>query len=756
MDSQLSSVSGPEPDPLQGVRASDYQPSSRTLRRLLVNRLAKYVVSFGGLFIVASIVAILWVFVAETLPLFRAPTASPSTQVTIAPSLSPVRAVGTDEYRKSLLSVHEDGSVRVVMTEDGSIAVEQNLGLPPGVTVVSAESFDSSEYMVTASNGALIPVRYGINVDYNNGVKTIMPEVTIQQAIMVPLPPERPVLRASVVQHEGHLSAVLQLGPRELVTFSRRKGRGLLAAAMKTEEHRHGLASDGEISALKVNDRGDTVVIGTTEGELFTLTPESSTGPKLVNNRVPRAVTLIGVLIGGRTWIVADAAGGVSSWMFVSALDGHKALTRIHGFKPHATPVEIFARSLRNRSFITGDTSGRLALHFSTSGETLAAWQVTQSGLGSVAFAPRGNGFITQDASGSVENWELDNPHPEISLHTLFGKVWYEGYAEPAHVWQSTGGTDDFEPKLGLWPLLAGTLKGTLYALLFAVPLAVLGALYTAQFMHPRIRALVKPLVELMAALPSVVVGFIAGLWLAPRIEPVLAGVLLTPVVVPLTIVFATVLWRAAGKPRGRLFARGTEIFMLLPVVALGIYLSVSLGRSLEQALFAGNFSTWIFENLGATVDQRNSVVVGLALGFAVIPLIFTIAEDSLANVPKHLSAASFALGANSWETALRVVLPAALPGIFSAIMIGFGRAVGETMIVLMATGNTPIIDFSPFNGFRALSANIAVELPEAPEGGTLFRVLFLSALLLFTITFVLNTLTELLRLRIRKRYKQL
>ncbi len=79
-----------------------------------------------------------------------------------------------------------------------------------------------------------------------------------------------------------------------------------------------------------------------------------------------------------------------------------------------------------------------------------------------------------------------------------------------------------------------------------------------------------------------------------------------------------------------------------------------------------------------------------------------------------------------------RVVLPTASPGIFSAIMIGFGRAVGETMIVLMATGNTPIMDWNPFNGFRTLSANIAVEIPEAPHGGTLYRMLFLAALLLF------------------------
>jgi len=100
--------------------------------------------------------------------------------------------------------------------------------------------------------------------------------------------------------------------------------------------------------------------------------------------------------------------------------------------------------------------------------------------------------------------------------------------------------------------------------------------------------------------------------------------------------------------------------------------------------------------------------------------------------------------------------LPTASPGIFSAIMIGLGRAVGETMIVLMATGNTPITSWNIFNGFRALSANVAVELPEAPAGGTLYRVLFLTALLLFGMTFIVNTAAEVVRLRLRKRYSLL
>lgn len=156
------------------------------------------------------------------------------------------------------------------------------------------------------------------------------------------------------------------------------------------------------------------------------------------------------------------------------------------------------------------------------------------------------------------------------------------------------------------------------------------------------------------------------------------------------------------------------------------------------------------------TYVQRNALVVGFVMGFAIIPIIYTIAEDALSAVPEHLRAASLGAGATPWQTAVRIVIPTAMSGLFSAIMIGIGRAVGETMIVLMAAGNTAVTDWNPFNGFRTLSANIAVELPEAVENSTHYRTLYLAALVLFVITFLLNTAAESIRLRFRKRAFQL
>ncbi|MBK7770506.1 MAG: ABC transporter permease subunit [bacterium] len=156
------------------------------------------------------------------------------------------------------------------------------------------------------------------------------------------------------------------------------------------------------------------------------------------------------------------------------------------------------------------------------------------------------------------------------------------------------------------------------------------------------------------------------------------------------------------------------------------------------------------------TYVQRNALVVGVAMGFAVIPLIYTISEDALVSVPDHLRAASLGAGASKWQTAVRVVIPPAMSGLFSAAMIGLGRAVGETMIVLMAAGNTPIMEWNVFNGFRTLSANLAVELPEAVRNSTHYRTLFLAALTLFTMTFILNTVAEAVRLHFRRKTKRL
>ncbi len=211
-----------------------------------------------------------------------------------------------------------------------------------------------------------------------------------------------------------------------------------------------------------------------------------------------------------------------------------------------------------------------------------------------------------------------------------------------------------------------------------------------------------------------------------------------------------------------RVYGEGWRLYLRgLPkqTADLGRWLAVLMAAALLSLAFAALLHSLGYDPRGGIVDsyvQRNALVVGLVMGFAVIPNIYTLAEDALNAVPAHLRAASLAAGATPWQTAIWVVLPTAMSGVFAAVMIGMGRAVGETMIVVMAAGNTPVLDWNIFNGLRTLSANIAVELPEAVKDGSLYRMLFLAALTLFAMTFVINTFAEIIRQRFRKRAFQL
>jgi phosphate transport system permease protein len=453
--------------------------------------------------------------------------------------------------------------------------------------------------------------------------------------------------------------------------------------------------------------------------------------------------------------IVGDEKGGVSAWFRARPRpEADLQLVRAHEFESQGSAILAIASSTRERTFVTTARDGSLSLRHLTSERTLVRFPATGQPADEALITPRADGILVKRGDGKVERYSLDNPHPEFSWRAMLGKVWYEGYAKPEYVWQSTGGTDDFEPKMSLVPLIFGTIKATFYALVFAIPLAVMGALYSSQFVHPTIKAKVKPTVEIMAALPSVVIGFVAGLWLASRVQAQLVPVLLLIGFLPLAGTLGVLFWDRLPYGLRRRLKPGMEVLVILPLLLGGGWLAFRVGPWVEAGLFGNDLMHWLQAALGLVYDQRNSVVVGLAMGFAVIPIIFTISEDAFSSVPQHLTAASLALGASRWQTATRVVLPTASPGIFSAVMVGFGRAVGETMIVLMATGNTPLLDWSPFNGMRTLSANIAVEVPEAPYGGTLYRVLFLSACVLFLMTFFVNTAAELVRQRLRDKYK--
>lgn len=468
------------------------------------------------------------------------------------------------------------------------------------------------------------------------------------------------------------------------------------------------------------------------------------------------AVTSATFLLGSFSLLIGDESGAVTQWMPVRDQENQYRFQTVRTFELFTGPVMHIIREARRKGFFAIDQVGQGAYVYTTSESHSLSQPLMATEVQQAALSPRGDYLWVQHAD-QVRFYGIMNPHPDVSWKSLWQKVWYEGYQTPEYIWQSSASNNDFEAKFSLTPLSFGTLKAAFYAMLLAMPLAICGAIFTAYFMAPALRTKVKPVIEMMEALPTVILGFLAGLWLAPLVEQKLPGIFVMLIALPVLILLVAFIYSVIPRVwRDTWIRTGWEPLWLVPVIVFGVWLSMSVSDPIQQVFFNGDVRVWLTQELGVNYDQRNALVVGFVMGFAVIPTIFSIAEDALFAVPKHLSFGSLALGATSWQTLVRVVLPTASPGIFSAVMIGFGRAIGETMIVLMATGNTPIMDINIFEGFRTLSANIAVEMPEAEVGSSHYRILFLAALVLLGFTFVLNTTAELIRQNLRKKYGSL
>jgi phosphate transport system permease protein len=743
----------------------------RAVKRL--DRLADAVIRLGGIGIVVSVLGILVFILSEAWPLFRsaqgrmegtialpapsvpalpAPTAAaPAAAAPIAPAgARQVQVMGADEYQMYLYVVRGEPRIEFFHLPGGAWARDVPIPALAGATVTSASRTLTGDFVaVGTADGRVALAQVHFRPRYENQKLADLEIDVADHGLATVDRSGRAVREVEYGETESGRKIVAALfGEGEIALWTSEEGAG---------ETLETLRAPGGERITRIALAGERLAAGTDRGNVYHWL--LSGGPRLTSiSPVSRApITALAWALGGVTFLAGTEKGEMSAWFEgrVSDDDAEGRMVRGHAFAPQGSAVRALGASTRDKSFVTVGEDGSVRLRHMTSERTL----LTLSGEGvvtAVMITPKGDGLLLARTDGSLARYSVQAPHPEISWRALFGKVWYEGYGRPEYVWQSTGATNDFETKFSLVPLVFGTLKGTFYALLFAIPLAVLGALYTSQFVHPDIRGRIKPTVEIMAALPSVVIGFVAGLYLAPLVERYVVSILLMMVIMPVVGTAGVLLWGRLPTKVARRLKAGMELALILPLLLAGAWISLRLAPIVEAALFRGDFRMWLSSALGLTYDQRNSLVVGLAMGFAVIPIIFTIADDAFSSVPSSLTAGSLALGASRWQTAVRVVVPTASPGVFSAIMIGFGRAVGETMIVLMATGNTPVLDWSIFNGMRTLSANIAVEIPEAPYGGTLYRVLFLAASLLFAMTFLVNTLAEVIRQRLREKYRAL
>lgn len=841
----------------------------------LADRFARWAIVIGGIGTIAAILSVCVFLFWVAWPLFLPVDVAGQKLLAQVQPIAPPVHMALDDFRSLAWTLSRDGTVQVFRNDTGERLSEHRLGvptalsgwalwdpegavalgyadgtirlgsirfvtrfvadqdLPPGVNRNAPSPVDcDGELFASAAKGQWRATKLAIELDEASAAISKSPIVLVDH----------------VTGPRGSTVASLSADGSLRITSVRKRrnlGTGKIESRVATYDIEFQAPSSGKPRHLLLSGRGDQLYLVWEDGELLRFDTRQLNRVRLAESvdLVPepeRKLTALVPLLGRGTLIAGDSSGSLRAWFKANTagaetLDG-STLVAAHELPSRSAAVTALGVSSRTRLLAVGYADGYVDLVHVTSQRRLVDLATRNDAkVAAVAIAPKDDELAAITDAG-LSSWAIDVRHPEATLATLMLPVWYEGYPAPAYVWQSSSGTDEFEPKISLVPLIFGTLKATFYSLLFGVPVALLAAVYASEFLTSRVRGKIKPTIELMAGLPSVVLGFLAALVLAPLVERWLPVVLALFGAIPLVLLSGAFLWQLLPERTALRWASWRFLF-LLATLPLGVLAAIGIAPAAEKALFSGDLQLWLddhqrgtaaggwmilllplsavltawimgrevtprlrkaaaqwtrlrcglvdlcrflagtvvafamawaismalsvlgWDPRGSYVDtyvQRNALVVGFVMGFAIIPLIYTIAEDALSSVPEHLRSASLGAGATPWQTATRIIIPTAMSGLFSAVMIGLGRAVGETMIVLMAAGNTPIIDVNIFNGFRTLSANLAVELPEAVRNSTHFRTLFLAALALFAMTFVINTIAEAVRQRFRKQAFQL
>jgi phosphate transport system permease protein len=870
---------------------------------------ARFLISAGGIGTIIAVLGVCVFLVWVVIPLFQSAKVSEPNVLPSAWKQSQPIHVACDEYQAMGWMLMPTGIIQVFRVDTGERMFERQLFEGRAITS-SAFLIRKPEAAIGFSDGTIRMIRIGFETSYLEEQdvpaeirdpleKRPRGEIGVWEDRVVQITPEGQYRLQRLIVEEVSTSKVSDT-PIRLVDLVVRASGPMICYFAGTEAEPEFKAFSGKEKEdfmtgervfkfgkpvslpfeshgqstprfLEISGTGTHVYLAWEDGWMLRLRCESLRNAFIAEKgrlfEGDASLLTMGFVLGESTLVWGDSRGGVHGGFPVRIEDlesqglygvmrdrerARFAFAVTKELQSSGPAMAAMAASGRSRLILCGFDDGRVGLFNPTSEGRLAYLSVAENEpVAAISLSPKEDGFLVVTDKKAF-HCHLDPMHPEANMAALFLSVWYEGYSKPLHMWQSSSGTDDFEPKLGLMPLIFGTLKATLYAMLFGAPLALLAAIYSSEFLHPRIKNIFKPTIELMASLPSVVLGFLAALVFAPYVEKILPGTLSTFITVPFAFLFAAYVWQLFPGGLTRQLESWRPLFVLVPMV-LGVFLGLGLGPWVEGLLFGGDLKGWLawnpdieaaegqqgtlggwfllwlplcilitlifvqrslapwvrritstmsktmvvwfellrfsvlalvtvgmallistlFSYLGvdprsdwyfmamdfSPMDvyvQRNALIVGFVMGFAVIPIIYTIADDALSSVPEHLRSASLGAGATKWQTATRIVIPTAMSGLFSALMIGLGRAVGETMIVLMALGNTAIMDWNIFNGARTLSANIAVELPEAVRNSSHYRTLFLAALVLFALTFVINTVAEWVRLRFRKRAYQL
>ncbi|MBU2644510.1 ABC transporter permease subunit, partial [bacterium] len=776
---------------------------------IIFDRLADWIITVGGIFVILAVLGILIYLVKETIPLFRGGQITASCGYQLPAQPGKILATGMDEYQTIAYIMYGDGTLQIFHTRTGASLGGEKLDLGGSQIASISESTDKRYLALGFTSGLvqLMEISFPYEIINSDELPAGATRLDDQDSALgkvvysrIPgnqvrrsrfqITREDPVVVSSVgnpiVAIDYHVSGEAERKTRAFVTVEADgratlnviKTRVNLMTGVRTNDIKRTELPmpqlDAAIHAVLMTDSADRVLIVTENGRAYRYDTSDFNSPLLaeVTPLLPSGTKLkrIGFLSGNQSIVVGGANGSLFIYFVINdrkrgTRDG-KALVKARAFPDSRLPITGFSPSSRGKGFAVAYLDGSSTiLHGTSQKRVLEFGARADSTIAGIALSPRFDGLLQIYTDRFVRFHAFSVPHPETTFFTLFQKVWYEGYEKPAYTWQSSAASDDYEQKFSLIPLIFGSIKVALYSLLFAVPIAILAAIYTSEFVHFRVRNTVKPAMEMMASLPSVVLGFVAALVLAPIVETWIAAVLVAFLVVPAALILGAFFWQMLPQYLIVRWQGGPKLFLMFCLVAAALGMTRTIGPWMEDLFFNGDFKAWLNRDVGTaepflflvllpivfmlvamvssrlakpvlsrwtknsgrvvhvvidilywvlstavaifvayqlggllafygfdarggvinTYAQRNTLVVGFAMGFAVIPIIYTIAEDALHSVPDHLRAASLGCGATQWQTTLYVVLPAAISGVFSAVMIGMGRAVGETMIVVMA-----------------------------------------------------------------------